>query len=220
LIEARNLTRSFGGREVVQRVSFTVAAGEVVGFLGPNGAGKTTTMRLLLGLLRADSGEAHVARRVGFLPEVFEGYEAMSVRSYLRFMADMKQAPLAEVDRVVAAADLVELARRPIGRLSKGQQQRVGLAQALVGNPPAYILDEPTQGLDPGQVVEMRRLIRSLADEGAAVLLSTHLLAEAAAMCDRVVVLAKGRVMAEERPGTAQDLEERFLRLIGEAELR
>lgn len=111
------------------------------------------------------------------------------------------------------------MARRPLGRLSKGQRQRIGLAQALIGSPPAYILDEPTQGFDPAQAVEARQLVRGLAAEGAAVLVSTHLLAEAAAMCDRVVVIVRGKVVAEERPGEVADLEARFLRLVGETEL-
>jgi ABC-2 type transport system ATP-binding protein len=220
MIEADSLTRRFGGREVVRDVSFRVEPGEVVGFLGPNGAGKTTTMRLLTGLLRPDAGAARVHGAVGFLPEVFAGYDALSVRGYLRFMADMKRVDRVDVDRVAAATDVAELARRPIGKLSKGQRQRVGMAQALLGSPPAYLLDEPTQGLDPKQVVDARALIRSLADAGAAVLLSTHLLAEAAAMCDRVVVIARGAVRAVERPGDAPDLEQRFLRLVGEAELQ
>jgi ABC-2 type transport system ATP-binding protein len=220
VIEARALTRRFGGREVVRDVSFRVEPGEVVGFLGPNGAGKTTTMRMLLGLLRPDGGDAAVDGPVGFLPETFVGYDALSVRGYLAFIGGMKRAPVDDVDRVAAAAGVADLLRRPVGRLSKGQRQRVGLAQALLGRPPSYVLDEPTQGLDPKQVVEMREVMKRLAKtDGAAVLLSTHLLAEASTVCDRVVVIAKGRVRAEERPGAAVDLEERFLRLVGEAEL-
>ena len=220
MIEAVSLARSFGGRPAVKDASFTVAPGEVVGFLGPNGAGKTTTMRMLLGLLRPDAGTASVEGRVGYLPEVFAPYDALAVRDYLRFVARMKKVDRADVARVVGASGLDGLERRPVGRLSKGQRQRVGLAQALLGRPPAYILDEPTQGLDPRQVVEIRTLVRGLAaEEGAAVLLSTHLLAEAAAVCDRVVVIAAGKVVAEERPGEAGDLEARFLRLIAEAEL-
>ncbi|HZQ87513.1 MAG TPA: ABC transporter ATP-binding protein [Acidimicrobiales bacterium] len=220
MIEARALTRRFGGRAVVRDVSFRVEPGEVVGFLGPNGAGKTTTMRMLLGLLRPDGGDAAVDGPVGFLPEVFAGYDALSVRGYLAFMAGMKRAAADDVDRVATAAGVDDLLRRPVGRLSKGQRQRVGLAQALLGRPPSYVLDEPTQGLDPKQVVEMREVVRSLAKaDGAAVLLSTHLLAEASTVCDRVVVIAKGRVRAEERPGAAPDLEARFLRIVGEAEL-
>jgi ABC-2 type transport system ATP-binding protein len=221
VIEARRLTRQLGGREVVREVSFTVAPGEVVGFLGPNGAGKTTTMRMLLGLLRPTEGEVVLGGRVGYLPELFAGYEALSVQSYLSFMARMKDVDRADVLRVLRVARLEELATRPVGRLSKGQRQRVGLAQALLGKPPAYVLDEPTQGLDPSQVVDVRKTFRRLADaEGAAVLLSTHLLAEASAVCDRVVVIVGGRVVAEERPGETADLESRFLRLVGEAELQ
>ncbi|HUS62626.1 MAG TPA: ABC transporter ATP-binding protein [Acidimicrobiales bacterium] len=220
MIEARGLTRRFGGREAVREVSFTVSPGEVVGFLGPNGAGKTTTMRMLLGLLRPHGGEAVVGGKVGYLPERFAAYDALGVSAYLRFMATMKGAEGGDVERVMRATRLDEMARRPVGRLSKGQRQRVGLAQALLGRPPAYVLDEPTQGLDPQQVVEARALVRRLADKGAAVLLSTHLLAEAASVCDRVVVIARGRIVAEERPGEAGDLEDRFLRLVGEAELQ
>ncbi|TML64276.1 MAG: ABC transporter ATP-binding protein [Actinobacteria bacterium] len=220
MISATALTRRFGGREVVRDVSFSVAPGEVVGFLGPNGAGKTTTMRMLLGLLRPSGGEGRIDGRVGYLPEAFTAYDAVSVRSYLRFMCRMKGVSIGDVDRAMELAGVGKLGRRPFGRLSKGQRQRVGLAQALLGRPGAYVLDEATIGLDPRQVVDARGLIRSLADDDrAAVLVSTHLLAEASAVCDRVVVIAAGRVVAEERPGAAGDLEARFLRLVGEAEL-
>ena len=220
MIEAVGLARSFGGRPAVRDVSFSVAPGEVVGFLGPNGAGKTTTMRMLLGLLRPDAGSASVDGPVGYLPEAFAAYDGLTVAAYLRYMARMKDVAVADVGRVVRVSGLDGMERRPVGRLSKGQRQRVGLAQALLGSPAAYILDEPTQGLDPRQVVEIRSVVRRLADDdGAAVLLSTHLLAEAANVCDRVVVIAAGSVVAEERPGEAADLEERFLRLVGEAEL-
>jgi ABC-2 type transport system ATP-binding protein len=204
----------------VRDVTFSVAPGEVVGFLGPNGAGKSTTMRLLLGLLRPHEGTASIDGEAGYLPEQFAAYDALSVRSYLRFMARMKSVAADDVERVLSSAGVADLADRPVVRLSKGQRQRVGMAQALLGRPGAYVLDEPTQGLDPKQVVEARRLIRSLAtDEGAAVLLSTHLLAEVAAMCDRVVVIVRGQVVADEPTGDNDDLEERFLRLVGEGEL-
>jgi ABC-2 type transport system ATP-binding protein len=221
LIEAQGLGRAFGGRQVVSDVSFSVAGGEVVGFLGPNGAGKTTTIRMLLGLLRPSAGVPRLDARVGYLPEAFAAYGALSVQAYLRFMCGMKRVPAAEAERAMAAARIGDLARRPFGRLSKGQKQRVGIAQALLGRPRAYVLDEPTQGLDPKQVLDARRLIRSLAaDDGAAVLLSTHLLAEAATVCDRVVVLVGGRVVAEERPGDTKDLERRFVELVGKAQLK
>jgi ABC-2 type transport system ATP-binding protein len=219
VIAAEGLSRSFGGRQVVRDVRFTVSPGEVVGFLGPNGAGKTTTMRMLLGLLRPSSGRARLAGRAGYLPEQFAAYDALTVEGYLRFCCRMKRLPASAVAPALDAARVAELARRPIGRLSKGQRQRVGLAQAVLGSPPALLLDEPTIGLDPRQVVDARALVRGSADDGAAVLVSTHLLAEAAAMCDRVVVIAAGSVVAEERPGEAADLEDRFLRLVAEAEL-
>jgi ABC-2 type transport system ATP-binding protein len=220
MIAASGLTRRYGGREAVRDVTFSVAPGEVVGFLGPNGAGKSTTMRLLLGLLRPHGGTATIDGPVGYLPEQFAAYDALSVRSYLRFMTRMKSVDADDVERAQAAAGVDDLAARPVARLSKGQRQRVGMAQALLGRPGAYVLDEPTQGLDPKQVVDARRLIRSLAtDEGAAVLLSTHLLAEVAAMCDRVVVIVRGRVVADEPTGAVDDLEARFMRLVGESEL-
>ncbi|MGH9197050.1 MAG: ABC transporter ATP-binding protein [Acidimicrobiia bacterium] len=221
MIEAEHLSRSFGGREVVSDVSFTIEPREVVGFLGPNGAGKTTTIRMLLSLLRPSSGKAHIEGPVGYMPEVFAAYDPMSVRSYLDFMSRMKKVDRSDVDRAMELAGVAQVEDRPFGRLSKGQRQRVGLAQSLLGRPLSYILDEPTIGLDPKQLVETRSLIRSLAEsDGAAVLFSTHILSEAASVCDRVVVIVGGRVVAEERPGTSSDLEERFLRLVGEAELK
>lgn len=221
MIEAAGLSRRFGGRDAVKEVSFSVQPGEVVGFLGPNGAGKTTTIRMLLGLLRPSSGNAQVDRPVGYMPEIFSAYDALSVDSYLTFIAHLKKVDEADVARVMKAARVDGIAPRPLGRLSKGQRQRVGLAQCLLGSPPSYILDEPTLGLDPKQVVDTRSLIRSLAnDEGAAVLFSTHILSEASLVCDRVIVIVAGRVVAEERPGASADLEERFLRLVGEAELQ
>ncbi|HMC52383.1 MAG TPA: ATP-binding cassette domain-containing protein [Acidimicrobiales bacterium] len=219
MIEADRLSRHFGGREAVRDITFSVAPGEVVAFLGPNGAGKTTTIRLLLGLLRPTAGRATVTRPVGYLPELFAGYDALAVGSYLAFVARMKGVARGSTEPALDAAGAAGLAGRPFGRLSKGQRQRVGLAQALLGDPPSYVLDEPTQGLDPAQVVDARALVRSLASKGAAVLLSTHLLAEAAAVADRVVVVVRGRVVAEERPGDAGDLERRFLELVGRGEL-
>ena len=217
MIEAVGLTKRFGGRSAISDVSFQVQPGEVVGFLGPNGAGKTTTMRILLSTLRPDEGSATVSRPVGYLPETFAAYDALSVRSYLAFIAKMKDVD--GPDEAMERAGVAGLANRPVGRLSKGQRQRVGLAQALLGSPRAYILDEPTIGLDPKQIVQTRKTIRELRTD-AAVLLSTHLLGEAAEICDRVVVIVKGRVVAEERPAEAPDLEQRFLRLVGESELQ
>jgi ABC-2 type transport system ATP-binding protein len=219
VIAAAGISRRFGGREVVSHVTFRVEPGEIVGFLGPNGAGKTTTMRIILGLLRPHAGTASLTRPAGYLPELFAAYDALSVRGYLRYVARMKRVDRDDVEGAMDAAGIADLARRPVGRLSKGQRQRVGLAQAILGAPRALILDEPTQGLDPAQVVDARALVRARAQEGAAVLVSTHLLAEAAGLCDRVVVIVRGQVVAEERPGETADLEARFLRLVGEGEL-
>jgi ABC-2 type transport system ATP-binding protein len=217
VIEARALTKRFGGRTAVEDVSLRVEPGEVVGFLGPNGAGKTTTMRMLLGVLRPDAGSVDVRGPVGYVPESFAAYETLSVRSYLTFIARLKRT--SDVDAAMERAGVADLASRPVERLSKGQRQRVGLAQALLGSPPVFVLDEPTIGLDPKQIVDTRNVIRALGRD-AAVLLSTHLLAEAAGVCDRVVVIVGGRIVAEERPTSAGDLEERFLRLVAEGEPR
>ena len=220
MIRADGLTRSFGGRVAVHDVSFQVAPGEVVGLLGPNGAGKTTTIRMLLGLLRPSAGDIVLDRPVGYLPETFAGYEALSVSAYLRFWCRIRSIDGGDaIPAALDAVDLTALAGRPIRRLSKGQRQRVGLAQAVLGSPPSLVLDEPTIGLDPSQLVDARRLMRTAADGGAAVLFSTHLLAEAAATCDRIVVVVGGRVVAEEVPGSTEELEDRFLRLVGAAEL-
>ena len=213
MIAAEGLHRRFAGREVVRDVSFRVDAGEVVGFLGPNGAGKTTTLRLLLGLLRPDAGRGSIDGAVGYLPELHVGYDALRTRHYLDYLAVAKGIGrgnrLSAVDHALEATGMAELAGRPMGRLSKGQRQRLGIAQALLGAPPNYVLDEPVNGLDPAQIAEARTLFRGLADEGAAVLLSTPLLAEAATTCDRVVIIADGAVVADEAVGP--DLEARFL---------
>lgn len=220
MIIADGLTRSFAGRVVVDDVTFRVEPGEVVGFLGPNGAGKTTTLRMLLGLLRPTGGRAELARPVGHLPESYRGYDALSVEDQLRFWCRAKGLDAATaIPPALEATGLTDLSRRPLRRLSKGQHQRVGLAQAALGEPASLVLDEPTIGLDPSQVVDARRLVRDAADRGAAVLLSTHLLAEAAAVCDRIVVIVAGRVVAEEVPGSTAELEDRFLRLVGEGTL-
>lgn len=221
MIEARGLARSFGDRDVLHDVDLAVASGEVVGFVGPNGAGKTTTMRCLLGVLRPHRGTAEVARPVGYLAEHAALYESLTVRGHLTFVARAQRIgePAAAIERVASTLDLDDLVRRPIARLSRGQQQRVGLAAALLGSPASLVLDEPTQGLDPAQIVDARAAIRSAAADGAAVLFSTHLLSEAAALCDRVVVLVGGRVVADVPRADFADLEERFLRLVGEATL-
>ena len=211
MIVAEGLARSFGGHQAVDDVSFTVESGEVVGLLGPNGAGKTTTIRMLLGLLRPDGGTAEITRPLGYLPEQLLPYDGLTVRSYLHFSCRTRRIDRDEAERAMKDAKVSDLAARPIGRLSKGQRQRVALAQAVLGDARTLVLDEPTASLDPKQVVDVRKLVRRRADGGAAVLVSTHVLSEAAAVCDRVVVLSAGRVVAIEPPG--DDLERRFLRL-------
>lgn len=211
MIVADGLCRSFGGTEVVSDVSFEVSGGEIVGLLGPNGAGKTTIIRMLAGLLRAQRGRATTTRPLGYLPEQLQPYEALSVRGYLRFACRTRRIGASAIERAMIDAGVTDLSCRPIGRLSKGQRQRVALAQAVLGEPQSVVLDEPTASLDPQQVTEVRGLLRRLADRSAAVLVSTHLLSQAAAVCDRVVVLSAGRVVAVEAPGP--DLEKRFLAL-------
>jgi ABC-2 type transport system ATP-binding protein len=217
MIIASHLTKVFGTITAIDDVSFHVRRGEVVGFLGPNGAGKTTTMRILAGVFPPTSGAASIAghdvvgdsigarRAVGYFPEYAPVYPDLSVERYLHFVARLKRLGRRERDRAVAAVvsscGLDRVARRLIGGLSKGYRQRVGIAQALLGDPPVLILDEPTIGLDPEQVIEIRALVASLR-ETRAVLLSSHNLFEVEAVCSRVVVLSRGRVVAEGAPAT------------------
>jgi len=221
MIEVRDLTKTFGAVEAVRGISFRVEAGEIVGFLGPNGAGKTTTMRILAGIFPPSSGEVRIAgrdpacdplacrRAVGYFPEYAPFYPDLRVAGYLRFVARMKRLPRAErpraVAQVLAWCGLEGVARRRVGTLSKGYRQRVGLAQALCGNPPILILDEPTIGLDPEQVVEIRDLVRALGGSRT-IFFSSHILSEVEALCERVIVVARGRLVGE---GTARELSER-----------
>jgi len=216
VIEARQLAKRFGGRAAIEDVSLGVARGEVVGFLGPNGAGKTTTLRILAGVFPPTRGQALIdghdvvraplaaRRRLGYAPERPALHLEMTVAGLLDFAAGMKdvggaRARRTAVEDALARAVLGEVAARRIGALSKGVRQRLGLALALVGDPPALLLDEPTAGLDPEQSADMRRLIRGLGTERA-VLVSSHALAEVEALCDRVVILHRGRVLSADTP--------------------
>lgn len=221
MIEVERLTKDYGTVVAVRDVSFQVDKGEVVGFLGPNGAGKSTTMRILVGFLGATSGSVRVAghdivddslearRRIGYMPESAPLYMEMRVREYLAFRAAVKKVPRSErkaaVDRAMTLAVVTEMADTVVGHLSKGYRQRVGLADALVANPPLLILDEPTAGLDPNQIREVRRLIRSLG-ESHTILLSTHILSEVETTCDRAIVIDRGRLVAE---GSIEELRAR-----------
>jgi len=212
VIEVEGLVRRYGEQVVVDGVSFVAPPGQVMGLLGPNGAGKTTTLRILCGCLGATSGTVRVAghdvalasrlarQALGYLPEQPPLYDDMTVEDFLDHAARLRRVPKGERRSAVAQAvervDLQSVRHRLIGRLSKGYRQRVGLAQAIVHRPRVLVLDEPTSGLDPTQVTAMRTLIRELRDEATTVLLSTHLLAEAEAMCDRVTILAGGRAVA------------------------
>jgi ABC-2 type transport system ATP-binding protein len=215
LIEVDHLSKHYGSLVAVNDLSFRVEQGEIVGFLGPNGAGKTTTMRVLTGYLPATGGSARVAgfdifespmevkRRIGYLPEHPPVYRDMYVHSYLSFVAKIKGVPKAvRRERILQVMDrcgIEDRANQLIGQLSKGYQQRVGIAQAIVHNPDVIILDEPTIGLDPNQIRDVRSLVRSLAKEHT-VILSTHILPEVEMTCDRVVIINKGQIAAVDTP--------------------
>ena len=215
MIEVRNLTKRYGTKTAIADVTFSVEKGEVLGFLGPNGAGKTTTMRAIVGYLPATEGHItvdgfdvfeqplEVRRRIGYLPEHPPLYLEMTVEGYLRFVAKIKGVPKVErgdeIMRVMDEAHVLEVADRIIGRLSKGYRQRVGLAQALLNDPPILVLDEPTIGLDPKQIHEVRELIKEWSGEHT-VLLSTHILSEVEQTCNRVVIIDRGRIIAVDTP--------------------
>jgi ABC-2 type transport system ATP-binding protein len=215
VIEVEHVSKVYSGRKAVDDVSFRVEKGEVLGFLGPNGAGKTTTMRILTCYMPSTEGTARIAgydifdesievrKRIGYLPENPPLYPEMSVRSYLDFVAKIKATPSnqrkSQVDEAIGKCNLGDVENRIIGRLSKGYKQRVGLAQALLNNPEVLILDEPTLGLDPKQIHEVRSLIKGLASSHT-VILSTHILPEVSMTCNRVVVINKGKVVASGTP--------------------
>ena len=217
MIRVQGLTKDYGARRAVSDLTFEAKQGEIVGFLGPNGAGKTTTMRILTGYMPPTEGSAQVAgfdvveeslevrKRVGYLPETVPLYTDMTALEYLTFMADLRQLPEAQ-DRALETLSIVGMDSRAnsyISSLSKGMRQRMGLAQALIHHPEVLILDEPTIGLDPAQVVEVRNLIREMGKQRT-VLLSTHILSEAQQICDRVLIINKGRIIAEDTPQNLQ----------------
>lgn len=232
MINVQHLTKTYGAFEAVRDISFELAQGEIVGFLGPNGAGKTTTMRILTGYHPPTSGTATVAgfdvhrqalevkKRIGYLPESVPLYLEMVVSSYLMYIAEIKgigrTKRRAEVADVLERCGLSHMESRLIGNLSKGYRQRVGLAQALLGNPPVLILDEPTVGLDPKQIVGIRQMIKDLANDHT-VLLSTHILPEVSMICDRVMILHEGKIVTEKKLSElskSQTLEELFIESI------
>ena len=232
MIEVRNLTKRYGDLVAIRDISFTAGAGQVLGFLGPNGAGKTTTMRIITGFMPATSGTVKVAgydifddsyevrKRIGYLPENPPLYLDMTVTTYLRFVGRIRGIAKAElsdsVDRVLHTCGLSEVTGRVVGHLSKGFRQRVGLAQALIHNPSVLVLDEPTIGLDPRQIIDIRTLIRQLASDRT-VILSTHILPEVSQLCEKVVIINEGLIAVDdtlENLMQSGSLEQVFLRYI------
>ena len=214
MIQVEHLTKRYGQHVAVRDLSFSVAEGEILGFLGPNGAGKSTTMNMLTGYLSATAGkitvngfdmlaEPNAAKAsIGYLPEMPPLYPDMTVKEYLNFMYDLKRCELPRQKHLAEICNLVKIdgvAERLIKNLSKGYRQRVGLAQALIGNPPVLVLDEPTVGLDPNQIIEIRTLIKSLGKHHT-VILSSHILPEVEAVCDRLIIIAEGQIVADGTP--------------------
>ncbi|MGK7345143.1 MAG: ABC transporter ATP-binding protein [Candidatus Nitrospinota bacterium M3_3B_026] len=215
MIEVTNLTKTYGDARGIENVTFRVEKGEILGFLGPNGAGKTTTMRILTCFMPATSGEAKVAghdvfeeslevrRKIGYLPETVPLYTDMQVPVYLRFVAGLKGVPWRQinqrVDEMMEQVGLTHMAHKFIGELSKGYRQRVGLAQALINDPEVLILDEPTIGLDPKQIIEIRSLIKGLGGDRT-VILSSHILPEVSMICQRVIIIDEGKIKAMDTP--------------------
>jgi ABC-2 type transport system ATP-binding protein len=216
MIEVKGLVKNYGAKRAVDGVSFTVRRGDILGFLGPNGAGKSTTMKMLTGFIRADAGTARVdgvdvsldpvavKRKLGYLPESAPAYPEMTVEEFLAFIAEVRGFRAAgekreRVEHVLGLTQLSTVRGQTIETLSKGYKQRVGFAQALIHNPPALVLDEPTDGLDPNQKNEVRSLIKTMAAEKA-VILSTHILEEVDAICNRVIIISRGRVVVDETP--------------------
>jgi gliding motility-associated transport system ATP-binding protein len=213
MIEVQNLTKRYGDLVAIDNVSFRVERGEILGFLGPNGAGKTTTMRIITGYMAPTEGMVRVAdfdvledpmkakRHIGYLPENPPLYNDMTVEGYLDFIADLKKVPgknrKSKIDLTMARCGIADVRKRLIGNLSKGYRQRIGIAQAIVHDPAVLVLDEPTIGLDPKQIIEIRHLIKSLAGERT-VILSTHILPEVTMTCTRVVIINEGKIVLEE----------------------
>jgi ABC-2 type transport system ATP-binding protein len=234
MIEVKDLSKRYGTRLAVDAISFKAQPGEIVGLLGPNGAGKTTTMRMLTGFMPPTSGSASIAgfdiledsfearSRVGYLPERVPIYPDMTTEGYVSFWAKLRgvRQPMQAAHNVLARVQLSDRRKTLVRNLSKGMRQRLGLAQALVHNPPVIILDEPTIGIDPQQVIEVRETVAALR-ESHTVLISTHILSEAEQICDRVIIINQGKIVAQGKTGelrkklNAANLESVFLQLVG-----
>jgi ABC-2 type transport system ATP-binding protein len=215
MIEIKNLTKKFGYSVILDNISFSVKKGEILGFLGPNGAGKTTTMKIITSFWNPSEGTVEIdgidiiknslatRKKIGYLPETVPLYEDMKVYEYLRFVAEargiVKDEIMRKIKEVAEKCGIKDVLKKPIDELSKGFRQRVGLAQAIIHNPDVLILDEPTTGLDPNQIVEIRDLIKKIGQEKT-VIFSTHILSEVSAVCDRVIIINKGRIAGEGSP--------------------
>ena len=214
-IHIQNLNKYIGKQHVLRDINLTIGDGEVVGLLGPNGAGKSTLMKIMVGVWEATSGEVHVPKSIGFLPEQNPLYEDMYVREYLRFFVGLRSKEQGAksqdeiVEQLIARVGLTAEANKRVGQLSKGYKQRVGLAQAMIGNPELLILDEPTTGLDPNQLEDIRALIREMGKERT-VILSTHILQEVKQMCSRVVIIDHGEIKVDKPIAEIEDLEQTF----------
>jgi gliding motility-associated ABC transporter ATP-binding subunit GldA len=221
-ITVQNITKTFGTQKALNNVSFSIKKGEVVGFLGPNGAGKSTMMRILTTYYKADSGDAEVngfdvlkaerdvQKSIGYLPEHNPLYLEMYVKEYLAFNADVYHVPKSKIEVVIEKTGLTPECHKKIGQLSKGYRQRVGLAAALLHDPEVLILDEPTTGLDPNQLIEIRKLIRDIGKEKT-ILLSTHIMKEVEAVCDRVIIINKGQLVADKKLEELREAEEQII---------
>lgn len=221
-INVQNITKTFGTQKALNNVSFAIKKGEVVGFLGPNGAGKSTMMRILTTYYKADNGEAavngfdvleaekDVQKSIGYLPEHNPLYLEMYVKEYLAFNADVYKVDKSKINDVIERTGLSPEAHKKIGQLSKGYRQRVGLAAALLHDPEVLILDEPTTGLDPNQLIEIRKLIREIGKEKT-ILLSTHIMKEVEAVCDRVIIINKGELVADKKLEELREAEEQII---------
>lgn len=231
MVEAKNLTKKYGKRIVVENLSFTLEPGKIYGFLGVNGAGKSTTMNMLTGYLACTAGEVIInghdmakepeeaKRCIGYLPETAPVYPDMTVYEYLKFTAELKKIPKQnreqEIEKAMERTKSAEVSERLIKNLSKGYRQRVGLAQAILGNPEVIVLDEPMAGLDPRQIIEMRDLLKELGKEHT-VILSSHILSEISEICDQIMILSGRKLFMPDMTREGETLEEIFLKLTGE----
>jgi len=232
LIEVKNLTKQYGTHTAISDLNFTVNAGEIVGFLGPNGAGKTTTMNIMTGFIAATRGDVAIdgqdiiaepekaKQQIGYMPDTPPVYGDMRVDEYLGFVADIKKVPRGDrkhmLHQIKAQVQILDVSRRLIKNLSRGYRQRVGLAQAMVGNPRVIIMDEPTIGLDPKQIIEMRDVVKSLGKKHT-VMLSSHIMQEVSAVCDRVIIINRGNIVAQ---GTPKELSASLTKAEGMNQLR